>query len=428
MTRVRPGSPAQNSWLGQGLKKAFNRGASGCKLFENPDRMKRMKLLIIALALVLPYAAPTASGQVLIPNLGDTNCDGQSNVVDVQLAIVTALGIPLNTSLDADQDGIIDGCETYASAVSGNCEVGQVIQWNGTVWACADDAVGATEPGPTGPAGEDGADGKNSLIELGPAPSVCPENGVQLFIGLDADGNGALSLAEALNTIEICDGAVGPAGEPGPPGDDGALAGLDCPDGSIVQNLGGQWACAEPPIVDEAQVESWVQNGPIDLAPGSTIGGHPVGGVAGTGGAGTVLYTHCPWVGSHGKDLGSCEPPACPAGWEDLGVVGNRMAHSTGTGASSGIMDSSFTTTHGTQERGCYHTEAWTLLQTRCSWVGSHGKALSTCDPPPCPTEWNDLGVTGYRVHGAGTTGASSGIMDSSFTAAHGTQERTCTR
>ena len=48
--------------------------------------------------------------------------------------------------------------------------------------------------------------------------------------------------------------------------------------------------------------------------------------------------------------------------------------------------------------------------------------------PTPVSVQWTDLGVTGYRVHGAGTTGASSGIMDSSFTAAHGTQERTCAR
>ena len=98
-----------------------------------------MKPIIPALALALSCPIPTAWGQVLIPNLGDTNCDGQSNVVDVQLAIVSALGLPLNSLLDQNQDGIVDGCEDYANAVSGNCDVGQIIKWNGTVWACAED-------------------------------------------------------------------------------------------------------------------------------------------------------------------------------------------------------------------------------------------------------------------------------------------------
>ena len=38
---------------------------------------------------------------IVIPNLGDMNCDGVSNVVDVQLSIQTALGFPLSDALDA---------------------------------------------------------------------------------------------------------------------------------------------------------------------------------------------------------------------------------------------------------------------------------------------------------------------------------------
>jgi len=265
---------------------------------------------------------PSASfSSVLIPDLGDMNCDGESNVVDVQLSILSALGLPVNPLLDGDGNGVPDTCQDYADAVSGDCEVGQIIQYNGTVWACAD------------------------MVAL-----------------------------------------------------------------------------------DEEQVEEWVKNEAIDLAPGTTIGGQPLGETNGGGGAGTVIYTRCPWFGTHGKDIGSCDPPACPAGWDDLGVVGNRIVHSTGTGASSGIMDSSYTTTHGNEERGCYHPDAWAVVSTSCSWVGGHGKDFDTCDPPGCPDNWVDLGVTGHVTRGAGTTGASSGIMDSSFTAAHGTQERTCVR
>lgn len=386
------------------------------------------KLFITAFALVLTVPVSTALGDVLIPDLGDMNCDGESNVVDVQLTIVSALGLPMNPLLDQNNDGTVDGCEEYASSVSGDCAVGQVIKWNGTVWACADDALAATEPGPPGQAGEEGADGKNSLIEVGPTPSTCPENGVQLYIGLDTDGNGALSISEALNTIQICDGSAGPPGIQGPPGEDGALAGLDCPDGKVIQKAAGQWTCADMNVIDEGLVEEWIKNEAIDLAPGSTIGGQVVGDTNGTSGAGTVIYTRCPWVGMHGKDIGTCDPPACPEGWDDLGVVGNRIAHSTGTGASSGIQDSSYTTTHGNQERGCYHATTWAVVSTSCSWLGSHGKDFDTCAPPPCPTNWSDLGVTGHQTHGAGTTGASSGIQDTSYTAAHGTQERTCVR
>ena len=386
------------------------------------------KVLIIAISWMLLVPSSSVLGDVLIPDLGDMNCDGESNVVDVQLAIVSALGLPINPLLDQNNDGTVDTCEDYASAVSGDCAVGQIIKWNGTVWACADDAQGATEPGPPGQAGADGADGKNSLIEVGPTPSTCPGNGVQLFLGLDIDGNGALSISEALSTVEICDGPAGPPGEQGPPGADGALAGLDCPDGTIIQKIAGQWVCADMNVVDQDQVEEWITNEAIDLAPGTTIGGQVVGEANGSSGAGTVIYTRCPWFGMHGKDIGDCDPPACPAGWDDLGVVGNRIVHSTGTGASSGIMDSSFTTTHGNQERGCYHANTWAVVETSCSWIGSHGKSITPCDPPPCPTNWIDLGVTGHRTNGAGTTGAASGIMDSSFTAAHGIQERTCVR
>jgi hypothetical protein len=76
---------------------------------------------------------------VLVPDFGDLNCEGFSNVVDVQLAIVSALDLPVNGLLDTDGDGIPDPCQDYANAVSGDCAQGQVIQWNGMVWACAVD-------------------------------------------------------------------------------------------------------------------------------------------------------------------------------------------------------------------------------------------------------------------------------------------------
>jgi len=44
------------------------------------------------------------------PAPGDLNCDNTVSVVDVQLAIVLALELPLNELLDADADGKIDNC------------------------------------------------------------------------------------------------------------------------------------------------------------------------------------------------------------------------------------------------------------------------------------------------------------------------------
>ena len=41
---------------------------------------------------------------------GDLNCDSSVNVTDVQLSIIVALGMPLSTVLDADQDGTPDAC------------------------------------------------------------------------------------------------------------------------------------------------------------------------------------------------------------------------------------------------------------------------------------------------------------------------------
>jgi hypothetical protein len=41
----------------------------------------------------------------------------------------------------------------------------------------------------------------------------------------------------------------------------------------------GEWVCAPMPDgVDEETVEGWVIDGPLDLAPGTTVGGEPIGG------------------------------------------------------------------------------------------------------------------------------------------------------
>ncbi len=189
---------------------------------------------VLFAGIVLFFSSATAD--VLLPDFGDLNCDGNADVVDVQMAILSALGLPVNSILDADADGAVDACQDYASAVSGDCAVGQVIKWNGTVWACADDGVGATEPGPPGlpvEPGEAGLDGKTSLIEVSPGSTECLYGGVLLHIGVDLNGNGAIAGSEVLNTVPVCNGAPGAPGEPADPA---ALAAVE----TNVSGLQGQ--------------------------------------------------------------------------------------------------------------------------------------------------------------------------------------------
>ena len=147
---------------------------------------------------------------------------------------------------------------------------------------------------------------------------------------------------------------------------------------------------------------------------------------------GTVIYTRCPWVGSHGKATSTCTPTACPEGWTDLGVLGNVMAggNATGEDYSISISTTSQTAAYGFQERACYRAESVVVVQPRCPWIGSHGKSVGTCTPPACPEDWADLGVTGNVMAGGAATGEdySISITTTSQTASYGHQERTCVK
>jgi hypothetical protein len=143
---------------------------------------------------------------------------------------------------------------------------------------------------------------------------------------------------------------------------------------------------------------------------------------------GTLIYTRCAWVGSSGNNLGSCTPPACPSGWSDLGVIGNRLAGGAADGYSGGIGNSSHTASYGTQSRACYRGAKIDVVLPHCSWIGSNGNTVGSCGPPACPPDWADLGVTGNVMAGGGADGYSGGIGNSSHTASYGIQERTCTK
>ena len=147
-----------------------------------------------------------------------------------------------------------------------------------------------------------------------------------------------------------------------------------------------------------------------------------------SGAGGTLIHTRCPWVGRHGKDVGSCEPPVCPNDWQDLGLSGNVMLQSLATGATGGIANTSYTTTYGYAERACYREEGMNVLQLKCNWIGNHGKDIRDCTPTNCPTGWLDLGELSHVLAGGEATGSTGGIANTSYTMTHGYVARVCVR
>jgi hypothetical protein len=143
-------------------------------------------------------------------------------------------------------------------------------------------------------------------------------------------------------------------------------------------------------------------------------------------GGGTLFYTRCAWSGSHAKDVSTCSPPACPQGWSNLGVTGNVKMGGNGTGSGASITNGSYTTSSGYQERACFHSADFSILQPRCAWSGSHAKDVSSCTPPACPQAWLDLGVTGTVKTGGNGTGSGASITNGSYTTSSGYRERTC--
>ncbi len=65
-----------------------------------------LSTVLVALAFSLPLTAQADE----VDLHGDWNCDGDRDVIDVQLGIFAALNLPISTALDADQDGVPDAC------------------------------------------------------------------------------------------------------------------------------------------------------------------------------------------------------------------------------------------------------------------------------------------------------------------------------
>lgn len=114
-------------------------------------------------------------------------------------------GVLVLTGLDVDGDGVLAEAEVSASESVCNGADGE----DGTDGAAgADGADGA--PGADGAAGADGADGSagaNSLIAtdvLAAGDTRCPDGGLLVRVGSDANGDGALSEDEVTDEETLC--------------------------------------------------------------------------------------------------------------------------------------------------------------------------------------------------------------------------------
>jgi hypothetical protein len=143
---------------------------------------------------------------------------------------------------------------------------------------------------------------------------------------------------------------------------------------------------------------------------------------------GTVIYSRCAWTGANSDSIATCNPPGCPASWEDLGVTGNVKTNGNGTGWATEANHNSATASSGYQERSCYRPETYAVVMTRCAWTGANSDSISTCTPPSCPANWTNVGVTGNVKMGGNGTGWQTEANHNSATASSGYQERTCLR
>ena len=82
----------------------------------------------------------------------------------------------------------------------------------------ADGADG--QDGAPGEKGDDGEDGISTLIRV-LSSTGCTTGGNTFEIGDDTNGDGVLDLTEVILTLDICNGAQGPAGAQGPQGPTG---------------------------------------------------------------------------------------------------------------------------------------------------------------------------------------------------------------
>jgi hypothetical protein len=140
-------------------------------------------------------------------------------------------GVKLEYGLDANGNGTLDVSEINSALTKYVCN--GAAGANGAAGpqgpAGATGATGAQGPagqqGATGAAGANGTNGQNSLVKTTSEPSAnnCPNGGVKLEYGLDANGNGTLDVSEINSALTkyVCNGATGATGATGAAGPQG---------------------------------------------------------------------------------------------------------------------------------------------------------------------------------------------------------------
>jgi hypothetical protein len=200
-------------------------------------------------------------------------------------------GVKLEYGLDANGNGTLDAgevnsaltkyvCNGAAGATGATGATGPAGPQGATGAQGATGNAGPAGPqgatgaaGPQGATGAAGANGQNSLVKTTtePAANNCPNGGVKLEYGLDANGNGTLDLGEINSTLTkyVCNGATGatgatgsagPAGPQGAAGAQGA-AGLNTLVKTTVEDVSN--ACAAGGVKLEYGLDSNA-NGTLD--------------------------------------------------------------------------------------------------------------------------------------------------------------------
>ncbi len=151
--------------------------------------------------------------------------------------------------------------------------------------------------GSTGPAGDTGPSGSTALTETTTEPpgSNCPNGGIKIEVGIDANGNGVLDASEvvAANTKYVCNGTgtnslVKTVDEP---------AGSNCPFGGtkietgLDANNNGVLDDSEVNALATSYVCNFGPSGTIDPSTGINVAIKPNGVSTATGAAITVRFT-----------------------------------------------------------------------------------------------------------------------------------------
>ena len=259
------------------------------------------------------------------------------------------------------------------------------------------------EDGAPGEAGEDGAPGEDGVTGVGVA-SVDVNAAGELVVTLTNDvvftsasliGEQGEPGGQGEPGEQGIEGDVGPAGDPG---DDGALAGLTCPDGDLVKMVGGAWACA--PDAGAGVVAPWSETSGGVYVLGARVGigtSSPATDLEVAGGvklgdtdtcdaatAGTMRWTGAAFEGCDGAswvalstgsaappasvlyiESNSSTPPACPSGWSD------------------GPVDVEFLEGYYNYRRICHTSQVCSVLYVRSN----------SSNPAACPTGWTSQAV-----------------------------------